>query len=189
MSKNNEVLQTIKSRYSCRGYTGELVDKELLQAIGEAALASPSSRNTQHWRVIIINNKALMDEMNDAAMAVLKADPDQSTYERIMERGGRIYYNAPCMVLVLKTPDAHDEAPLDCGILAQSVALAAQSLGLGNVIARMCETAFVSDRGEEFKQRVGWEAGYTFGIGILIGYPDNKKDPHELEHDKLRFVE
>jgi len=185
----NDVLKTIKERFSCRGYTGELIDKEKLIAIGNAALQSPSSRDSQNWEIIIIHNKELLDEMNDAAMQHLKDTDNVVTYNRIMERGGQIFYNTSCMFLVVTPPNAHAEVALDCGIVAQNIALAAQSLGLGNVIARMCEFPFVSAKSEEFKKRVGWKPGYNYGIGVLVGVCNKSKDPHETDPTKLNYID
>ena len=50
----NEVLKVIGSRYSCRSYTGEPVEKEKVEAIALAAVQSPSAVNRQAWKIIVI---------------------------------------------------------------------------------------------------------------------------------------
>ena len=35
-------------------------------------------------------------------MRILAESEDKATYERFMERGGTLFYNAPCMFLILK---------------------------------------------------------------------------------------
>ena len=185
----NDILKVIKERYSCRNYSGQRVEKEKLLAIGDAALRSPSSRNTQHWKIYIIDNKDLLDEMDIASLEMFKESmPD--LHERIMGRGGKVFYNAPSMFLILATPDAHGEVALDCGIVSQTIALAAKSLGLDTVIVRMGEFPFVSPKGEAFKERVGWKDGYTFGMAVLCGYENVKTgEPHAINPDKLVYVE
>ena len=185
----NETLKSIQERYSCRGYTGEKLSKEQLQAIGEAALHSPSSRDTQHWEIIAIHSKEILDAMNDSAMAHIKENEPEA-YERILGRGGKVYYNSGCMFLILTPPNAHSEVSLDVGIVAQNIALAATSLGLGNVIARMSEFAFISkDKGLELKKKIGWKEGYNFGMGVIVGHKDNVKEPHQIDPSKFRIVE
>ncbi|MCL1925238.1 MAG: nitroreductase family protein [Defluviitaleaceae bacterium] len=185
----NDVLKTIQERFSCRGYTGELLDKEILNTIGRAALQAPSSKNTQHWQIIAIQNKELLDEMNDAALDHIKMH-EADAYERILSRGGKVFYNSACMFLILTPPDAHEDVRLDVGIVAQNIALAAQSLGLGNVIAAMSQFPFINAaKGEELKKRVGWKEGYNFGVGVLLGHGNNTKDPHEIDLNKFTIVE
>ena len=56
----NETLKAIATRYSCRDYAEKPVDKELLQAIAEAAVQSPSAMNNQPWHIIVITDKELI---------------------------------------------------------------------------------------------------------------------------------
>src|SRR5215471_9222645 len=111
----NETLKTIAERYTCRDFTGAPLTDEQVSAIVDAALAAPSGMNRQPWHLIVITDKALIDELDAEAMNVMSAAEDKSGYERIKSRGGKVYYNAPCMVLVAS--DGSGFAPMDCGIL------------------------------------------------------------------------
>jgi len=184
----NDVLKTIAERYSCRGYQNKAVEPELVETIAKAGLHAPSALNAQPWHIIAINNKQLIDEINDHVMELLKVAEDKTAYNRLMERGGTAYYNAPVMFLVLKQKEAHAWADIDCGIVVQNMTLAASSLGLGNVIAAMAATAFAGPKADEFKTKVKWPEDYDFGIGLLVGYPEVTKEPHELDESKLTFI-
>jgi len=184
----NEVLNCIKRRFSCRGYDGVPVEKAALDAIASAALAAPSAMNLQPWRVIVVNNKDIIDDMDADAMEILAANPDKSGYNRIMERGGKVFYNAPCLFLILKQPGP-TWADVDCGIMTQNICLAADSLGLANVIVAMAAIPLNGPRGDEFKKRVGWTDDWEFGMGVLVGHGNMTKEPHELDMEKLSFVE
>lgn len=70
----NETLRTIKNRYSCRNYTGEPVEQEKLEAIALAGIQAPSAMNYQPWKIIVIKDKTLIDEMDAATMEMLFAD-------------------------------------------------------------------------------------------------------------------
>ncbi|MDR0248634.1 MAG: nitroreductase family protein [Oscillospiraceae bacterium] len=182
----NEVLNCIASRYSCRDYTGEPLTKEQVTALVNAALASPSAMNRQPWKVIIITDKALIDEMDAAAMDVLSR-ADSAAFGRINSRGGKMYYNAPCMVMVAS--DGSKFADCDCGILSQNVSLAAHSMGLGSVICGMARIALESPRGKEFLGRMGFPEDYVFGMAVLVGKAGSAREPHELDMGKVSFAE
>ena len=182
----NEVLKAITDRYSCRDFTGEPVTKDQSDALVKAALAAPSAVNRQPWHVIMCTNKALIEEMDDAAMKEMAAAEDKSGYNRIMERGGKVFYNAPCMMVVAS--DGSDWATMDAGILVENVALAAHALGLGNVICGMARIPLNGPKGEEFQKRLKFPEGYEFGIAILIGKAKSGKEPHELDMTKVTYV-
>ena len=181
----NETLKTIAERYSCRDFASTPLTDEQIKAVVEAALAAPSAVNRQPWHVIMITDKALIDELDAEGMNVLRAAEDKSSYERIMTRGGKIFYNAPCMVMVAS--DGSGYAAMDCGILSQNVSLAAHALGLGSVICGMAGIPLSGSRGDEFKKRMQFPDGYGFGIAILVGTVKTGKEPHELDMGKVIF--
>ena len=115
--------------------------------------------NMQPWEIIVIQDKTLIDEMDASIMDMLSKQEDKTLYDRMMERGGRIFYNAPCMFLVVKKPGMD----LDCGIVTENISLAATSLGLGNVICGMARLSFMTEKGEDFKEQLIPE-GYEFGM-------------------------
>lgn len=181
----NEVLKTIAARYSCRSFDGRLPKKEELEAIALAAVQSPSGLNKQPWQVNVITDKAFIEEMDDEGMRILKEGPDQSIWQRFMDRGGNLYYNAPCMFLILKRPGTE----LDCGIVSENIALAAASLGLGSVICGMAAIPFQGPKGEAFKERAGFEGDWEFGVAVLVGYAAGSGKPHEPDLGKVKYID
>jgi len=183
----NDVLTAIASRFSCRKYTGEPVEQEKLEQIATAGLQAPSALNKQPLKIIVIQDKALIEEMDEAALEHLKNNATPA-YERILSRGGKVYYNAPAIFLVLKTPEVSQTAKIDAGISVQTMALAAASLEVNTVIAAMTEMPFVSEKAAYFKEKVGWPEGYEFMIGLIAGYGDMKAAPHAIDEGKIKYV-
>lgn len=181
----NETLRTIKNRYSCRNYTGVPVEQEKLEAIALAGIQAPSAMNNQPWKIIVIKDKAFIDEMDVATMNMLsKNTKENGVYERIMSRGGKVFYNAPCMIIVAKVPQTN----MDCGIVAENIVLAASSLGLGNVICGLAALSFKTEKGDSFKKKIIPE-GYEFGVAVLIGYAENSVGkPHEVDLSKIKYI-
>jgi len=181
----NETLQTIKNRYSCRSSTGEAIEQEKLEAIALAGVQAPSAMNLQQWEIVVIRNKELIDEMDAAVMEMLSNQEDKTTYERMMSRGGKLFYNAPCMYVIVKKAGTD----LDCGIVTENIALAASSLGLGNVICGMARMAFVTEKGEMFKEKIIPE-GYDFSMSVLVGYATNEEGtPHVPDVSKIKYID
>jgi nitroreductase len=183
----NETLKTIMERYSCRDFTGAPLTGEQIKAFVEAALASPSGMNRQPWHIIVITNKILIDELDAEGMKILSAADDKSGYDRIMSRGGKLFYNAPCMIIV--ATNKSNPAAMDCGILSQNIALAAHSLGLGSVICGMAGIPLSGPCADDFKKRLKFPDGYDFGIAVLVGTAKSGKEPHELDMTKITYIE
>ena len=183
----NETLKTITSRYSCRDFASTPLSDEQVKAIVSAALAAPSARNLMPWQIIVITDKALIEEMDAEGFKILSAGDDPGGYVNVLkERGGKLFYNAPCMVMIASNGSHY--AANDCGIVCQNVALAAHSLGLGSVIVGMAGIPLSGARADEFKKRMKFPDGYVFGIAVLVGTPNSGKEPHELDMSKVTYI-
>jgi nitroreductase len=146
--------------------------------------------NRQLWQVIVLTNKELMNDLEAEGLEIMKSMPDKSLFERIQSRGGKLFYNAPCMMIVAIKGAIPPGAELfDCGILAENACLAAASLGLDTCMCGFTAFCFAGNRRDEFKQRLGFADGYEIGIGILLGFAETEGKPHELDLSKISFIE
>lgn len=184
----NETLKIIESRFSSRKYTDQQVEQEKLEAIVNAALRSPSGLNKQPWKLVVVQDKELIDEIDVHGLEVMKSWENQTAYERMIERGGKPYYNANVMFFILKEENAGDLADFDCGIMAQTIAIAAKSLGLDSVIAALAGVVFDGPRADEFKGKINWPAGHEFGLAVLVGYGDMTNPERPIDTSKVQYV-
>ena len=181
----NETLKTIETRYSCRSFKEQSIEKEKVEAIALAGVQAPSGMNQQPWKIAVLNNKTLIDKMDQALMNKLAAQEDHTLYDRMMSRGGKVFYNAPLMYVIAKLPGKD----LDCGIVCENMALAASSLGLGNVICGLASLIINDEIGKQYKDKL-IPQGYEFGVALLVGYAvDSEGTPHEPDLSKIIYVE
>ncbi|MCL2286970.1 MAG: nitroreductase [Firmicutes bacterium] len=181
----HQAITVIFDRYSCRDFSPEPLSEEQIDTLVKAALAAPSAVNRQPWHIIAITNKQLIDEMDAYALENIKAQSEEF-YKRMMDRGGKIFYNAPCLIVIAK--DNSDYATLDTGIVSQNIALAAHAMGLGSVICGMARSTLEGAKGEEFKKRIQLPEGYTFGMSVCVGTALSDKEPHELDMQKVTYI-
>jgi nitroreductase len=182
----NEVIKAITERYTCRDFTPTPLTDEQVKTLTDAALAAPSGGNRQPWQVVVITDKALIEELDGEAYKVLAGLDDKMYYERVKERGGRVFYDAPYLMVILG--DGSTWSSLDSGILCQNVVLAAQSLGLGSCIVGLAGMAINGPRKEEYRKRLKFPEGYEFAIGVLVGTVKSGKEPHEWETSKVTYI-
>jgi len=181
-----ETIKSIMGRNSCRGFSDESLTDAQVKALVEAALAAPSARNLQPWHLTVVTDKSLIEELDKEGVAVIKADENQEYYKLIMKRGGKMFYNAPCCMIISANDSAWSQ--LDSGIMCQNIAIAAQSMGLGSCIVGMMALPLGGEKGDEFKKRLDFPDGYKFTIGILVGNIVKGKEPHELDFGKVSYI-
>jgi nitroreductase len=182
----NETLKNIAERYSCRDFEATPLTDEQISLIVDAALAAPSAVNAQPWNISVVTDKALIEELDASGMEALAAEEDKTFYNSMMKRGGKMLYNAPCLLVV--TCNDSKWGTLDSGILCQNIVLAAESLGLGSCIIGLLRVPLDGPRGEEFKKRLKFNEGYRFAVSVLVGTVKSGKKPHELDHSKVVYV-
>lgn len=185
----NETLKVISERFSCRNFSDRMPEPEFLDAITQSAIQAPSGMNRQCWHVIVIKNNDIISEMEAEGMKFLSLMEDKTMYERILSRGGRLFYNAPCIILIaIKEAYPKGAELIDCGILAQNIVLAATSLGISNLHCGFVGLAFAGEKASEFKSKLKFPEGYECGMGVLLGYANVTAPPHSPNQDKVTFI-
>lgn len=189
----NDTLKTIANRYSCRNFTDKAISSENLKLIGDAGIQAPSAMNRQGWQIAVVNNKALISEIEAEGLRIMSELPDKSAYLRIMSRGGKLFYNANAVVFIANKTDATLEnlkyAKVDLGIVAENIALAAYSLGIDNCHCGLAAFCFMGNKAEEFKERLKFSKDYECGYAVLLGYGKEQGKPHTPDKTKVIFVD
>jgi nitroreductase len=171
---SNPVLAAIADRRSNRGYKPEQLTKEQLDAIISAAFQAPSARNAQPWHFTVVQDQAVIKEVNDEANLRL-------------ERTGDIFYGAPTVIFISSEAESK-WSRLDSGIAVQTIALAAHSLGLGSVILGLPDAAFSGDKADYLSKLLKFPDGHKFAIAIAIGIPTVTKEAHPNEPGRIDFI-
>jgi F420 biosynthesis protein FbiB-like protein len=148
-------------RRSIRRYRTEAIPRELIEAVLEAAIWSPSAHNRQPWRFAVIETQAQKEQLAQAMGARLRRDlqADGMSSELIEADAGRSYSritNAPVLIaLCLSMVDMDvytDEkrnlneylmAVQSVAMAGQNILLAAQDVGLS--ACWMCAPLFCPD--------------------------------------------
>lgn len=67
---NNEVLQNIRTRRSCRAYTAQLVEPEKLKAIVEAGTWAASGMGRQAPKIVVLTDPEVSTCVEDGALVI-----------------------------------------------------------------------------------------------------------------------
>ena len=138
----SNVIDVIKKRSSTRGYTPEPLTEDELNILLNAGLQAPTAANRQeiHFTVLKGDNPVLQ-ELED----------EKNRLRGLSAQTHNFYYEAPT-VIVLSADSTYKWSPLDAGIAVENMALAAEELGLGNLIIGCIYDALRGEKKDYFSK-------------------------------------
>jgi nitroreductase len=171
---SNLVVETMRKRSSARAYSQEKITTEELNTILEAGLMAPTGMNKQeiHFTVVSGDNP-LLAELDEEKRRLRGQEKQEHNF----------YYEAP-VIIFLSAEDDFKWSKLDAGIAVENMAIAAESLGLGNLIIGCVYDALNGEKKEYFSKKLQIPAGYSFQIALAVGHKTDNKTPHEYEFEK-----
>ncbi len=180
----NEVLKTIAARSSIRAYKDEKLTDEEIRAVVTAGLQAPTARNEREIHFTVLDGAdPILKEIDTERKLIMAAGADEETRAKIESNPNNFYYGAPTVIILSADKDFFWNK-LDAGIAVENMSLAAQSLGLGNLIIGIIDKAMNGEKREYFAEKLDFPENYEFAIAFAVGYPDTTKEPHEIDFDK-----
>lgn len=156
----NYFLEMIKKRRSIRKYKQKKVEKEKINKIMQSALLSPSGKNINPWKFVIVENEEVLLELSRAKTG-----------------GSQFLAKAPLAIIVLADPEETDIWIEDASIAATMIMLSAQDLGLGSCWIQIRNRMHPDniESGTYIKKILDIPDNIAVLCMIAIGYPDEQK--------------
>lgn len=180
----NETIRTIHSRASIRGFQPTPLTPDERDILSAAALAAPSGMDAQPWHFSFVTDPTAIADVSEAALDTFRRAGNQTILDRVSARHPSLFYGAPLVVFISL---ARNASAIEAGIAVQTLALAAQSLGLGSCIIGLAGAAFSGPEGADLAARLSFPDGYTFAISIAIGHAAIAKEPHRGDPAKISW--
>lgn len=175
----NEVTKSILSRRTVRSFTPVPLTADETETLLECAMWAPSGRNSQNCYVRVITDKASLDEMNTDFKNTVGWDTPAYTRWDV----NPVYQTAPALFCTFA--DCPD--PLNGGIMAENICIAAQGLGLNSCIIGSVGALFDGVSGAKWKAKLGVPADGAFVVSVAVGH--GSEDPEPKPRKKERFYE
>lgn len=168
----NPTIELLKSHRSVRKFTDQPVSRELLKTLIEAGQAAASSSHVQAYSVIHVKSPANREKLAElaggqryvatcGAFLVFCADMKRPT-EAAEHTGARVVRGITEQLLV---------ASVDTALMAQNVAIAAESEGLG-----ICYIGGVRNNPQAISDLLGLPDHVYPVFGMCLGYPAHEPD-------------
>ncbi len=166
----------VKIRRSIRKFQDKRVEIEVVKDILKATLMAPSSKRSQPWQFVVVDENDKLDAMS-----------------RCREMGCKFLADAPMAVVVLADESLSDVWVEDASIVAAYMQLAAEDAGLGScwVQVRNRKTPAGDDTTENYlRDLLSIPEHYRVECIVALGYKAEEKNPFDeskLKWDRLKY--
>ena len=183
----NETLKVISKRRSIRSYKPEQISEEEVQAIVEAAIYAPTAANLQSWHFSVVQNPALIAKIRETLKQNMLNSKVPGMAERASAPTFKAFHGAPTIIF-LSQEASSNFGQIDCGIAAENIALAAESLNIGSCIMTSSVNLFLNDAAGELAREIGIPAGYKQVCAVTLGYKGENPQASARKDNLVNYV-
>jgi len=200
----NEIEKLVLTRRTVRNFSDKPVPEPIIRRVLEAGRFAPTGGNSQPWQFIVITDKALIKEIDQASLIVFDGLHKQYTDEegvktlaagyeanpapggwdpRIIQGGiGTSMFNrvnppglgAPCMIVITADTRAIGGPQMQIGICGQNMNLVANSLGIKASWAGFPCTGILAI--PTLTSKLGIKDPFVPITTMVLGYPKFKQE-------------
>jgi nitroreductase/NAD-dependent dihydropyrimidine dehydrogenase PreA subunit len=194
----NAIERAVLQRRSVRNFADKPVPDHLIRRVLEAGRFAPSAGNCQPWQFIVITDKALIQQMDEAVWAAINgmynnyknddlvphmapmAESSPGAFDPRVARGGMgsiakknlpASLNAPCVILLAADSRAISGPQLNIGICGQNMNLVANSLGI-----KACWCGFLVLGVGAIADKINLSPNWSVITTLVMGWPAFKQE-------------
>lgn len=156
-----EFIELVNKRQSDRKYAPKPVAREHILKCLEAARLAPSACNSQPWKFIVVDDRAKLAEMSEAAigLGMNKFTVQVPVLVAVVQENMNLSAKAGSIV------KSKDYSMMDLGIAVEHFCLQAAELGLGTCIMGWFDE-------KKVKKLLGVPRSRRIQLLIALGHPD-----------------
>ncbi|KZE73358.1 hypothetical protein AV926_18415 [Myroides marinus] len=186
-STKDAIIDNILNRRAIRKFTSKQVSKEQLDTIMKAAIYAPSALNKQSLEIRVIQNQAIIEEINKRFLVFAQGKEFQGSAANYREANFSISHHAPTFI-VIASEKASPYAKIDTGLTLQNILLSAHALGLGTCPLGTIVPIMNRPENADLLQLLNIPEGYEVAINIALGYPDENPEAPTRYTDKVKVI-
>jgi nitroreductase len=162
--------QVIINRRSTRKFTGEPLSSEQVESIIKAALMSPTSKSSNAWQFLLVEDKEMLEKLSQCK-----------------KMGSKPIAGCALAIVVMADPFASDVWIEDASVASIMMQLQAEDLGLGSCWIQIRErhTAADTPSDEYVRELLDIPMQMQILSIIVIGHKAQERPP--FDEDKLQW--
>jgi nitroreductase len=179
-------IEFVYRRHSVRSYEAGRLDERTIRILLETAVHAPTAMHQEPWRFVVVQDRALLDNISDRAKALAVASA--ADHGNLLKPPGAsgdgmrsvladprfdIFYGATTLIAIC----AEITSPFttaDCWLAAENLMLAAAASGLGTCVVGFAVDAMNRPGAKELLQI---PANVTVVAPIVVGVPRDRPLP------------
>jgi len=190
---SKDVIEVIKTRRCVREYLDKEISDTDIKFLIDCAGYAPSGLNMQPWGFLVIKNRDKIMQLSETckkSMIPLLEDMKNTSkaaaeYLSFLKmKGSDMFYGAPVLIIIFGNKNALT-AVYDCAMAAQTMMLAAQSIGIGSCWIGAAQRSLMD---EKLLRELGAPEGYISISPLIFGYPKGKTETPERIEPKVVWV-
>ncbi|MBE5780402.1 MAG: nitroreductase family protein [Clostridiales bacterium] len=181
------VFDAIAGRRSIRKYEDRQILKEELDTILKAGMLAPSASNRQPWHFVVMQDRDLIEEVNDAILDAMQKRGGAYAATAAKKPDYAPLFHAPTVILVCGVKDNRWSYG-DCGLAAQNMALAAHELGIGSCMVGFIRSILDEEAYAPVVSKLQIPEGYELHYAFTFGYPMESPDARKRDFDKVTYL-
>ncbi len=173
-SLGKNVFEAILARRSVRSYTSDMLPRNIVQTLLEAAVRAPTAMLEEPWAFVVVQNRQLLERLSERAKPIFveevrhrNSQGANHAFEHSVRPDFDLFHGAGTLVIICAKPSSQFGVAT-CWLAAENMMLAACEMGLGScVIGSSVSTLNI----RTVKTELGIPDEYTAIVPIIMGVP------------------
>ncbi|MDF2530929.1 MAG: nitroreductase [Clostridia bacterium] len=183
----NETMKTLLNRRSTRAYKPEQIKEAELSNILEGGKFAPSAINEQPWHFTVVQNKQLLNKINEACKAELIKSGHQVLADQAKKEDFSVFYNSPTLIIVSGN-EKTITPQIDCALALGNMFLAAESIGIGSCWIHAIAGVLNSEDGAELRKELNIPQGHMVYCSGSFGYKAMEPEAPERKENTVSII-
>jgi len=171
------LFEAILARHSVRTYTPDVLDRNTVQTLLEAAVRAPTAMHEEPWAFVVVQDHALLQRLSDLAKPLFveevrhrNAQGANHSFDHFTRPDFNIFHGADTLIIICAKPTSQFVAA-DCWLAAENLMLTASAIGLGSCVIGSAVAALNIHK---VKTELGIPDEYSAIAPIIVGVPSGE---------------
>lgn len=161
-------MDAIYHRRSVRDYKPDMVDKEIVRELIDAAVHAPTSMHGEPWSFVVVQDRSVLNRLSDSSKELIRGEAAltptpqaRHALDLVNKPDFHVFYNAGTLIVMCSKANT-PAGMADTWLGAENLMLCAYAKGLGSCVIGLATAALNSP---------GWKTELKIPFGTVVVAP------------------